>query len=124
MENRTIHFILSIVLFCSTGLLIVKAISNGNNLESITYLATSIGIMSFCLGYLQPQLKKKDERITFIRQKAMYCTYIALAVYLISFMALIIFNIVAITALDTIIILIALIIATLWLSMVVLTKIH
>ena len=42
---------------------------------TITYPLLGMMIMSFCLSYLHPQFKEKDERMKLIRYKGMFVTF-------------------------------------------------
>lgn len=68
--------------------------------------------MSFCLGYLHPQFKQKDERMRLIRQKGIYISYFASLVYYIILTVVIQLNFVTLTALQVLNILAALTIIT------------
>lgn len=124
VNYRPTYLFLGIVLLLMTGFLIFVAVMAGDELLPQTYILIALTIMTFCLAYLQPQFKKEDERFKFIRQKAMFITYIAVMGYYIVFMTLLQFDFVTLTALEVVNILAALTIVTVFLSMVVLSKVY
>ncbi|MFD2680418.1 permease [Bacillus seohaeanensis] len=89
---------------------------------SSVYITGSMAVMSFCLSYLSPQFKQKDERMKLIRQKGMFFSYFAILSYYIIFSTLLQFEIISITALELVNILIALTISTVFLSFVIVSK--
>lgn len=89
-----------------------------------TYPIFSMAIMSFCLSYLHPQFKQKDERMKLIRQKGMFYSFIAFIFYAIVIQTLILFDIVHLTGMEVIQIITALMISTIFISWVVLVKVY
>ncbi|MFD2762487.1 permease [Lentibacillus juripiscarius] len=87
-----------------------------------TYIA--LIIMCFCLSYLAPQFQRNDERTKFIRHKAMFYSFFSIVVYLIVLIALLNFNVIALTALQALNLLLALSFITVFLSMVILSKFY
>lgn len=124
MYFRIAYFIFGILFFCISGFMIFVSIRANEVLPPQTFLLIAITIMSFCLGYLHPQFKQKDERMRLIRQKGMYISYFASLVYYIILTVVIQLNFVTLTALQVLNILAALTIITVFLSWVVLSKIY
>jgi len=86
------------------------------------YVTFALAVMSFCMSYLFPHLKMKDERSRIIREKGMFYAYFAMLGYFFIFMTLLTFNVIEISALTTVNILVALMIATVFISMVIVAK--
>jgi len=124
MYFRIAYFIIGILFSFISGFMIFVSIRVNEALPPQTFLFISITIMSFCLGYLYPQFKQKDERMRLICQKGMYVSYFALLVYYIILTVVIQFNFLTLTALQVLNILAALTIITVFLSWVVLSKIY
>jgi hypothetical protein len=89
----------------------------------LSLLIISLCIMSFSLSYLYPQFRTKDERMRLIREKGMFYSYFMLMLYLLIFLFLLSSNIIAITAIQLIMILTSFVIITVSLSMVIVSKI-
>ncbi|WP_347551919.1 hypothetical protein ABFG93_07355 [Pseudalkalibacillus hwajinpoensis] len=52
------------------------------------YMMFAMAVMSFCLSYLFPQFKMKDERSRMIREKGMFYSYFFMLGYIIVFIPL------------------------------------
>lgn len=78
--------------------------------------------MSFAIGYLQPQLVQKDERMEHIKQKAMQYSLIATIGYIIVITVVIQTNLLTLTAGEVLGILIGLIAITTWLVWIIVAK--
>ncbi|MFP3339033.1 hypothetical protein R0J91_13715, partial [Micrococcus sp. SIMBA_131] len=87
-----VFFALNALLLLSVG------IGTGNEPIPASYMLISMSIMGFCLSYLQPQFKAKDERSRMIREKGMFYSYFAVLGYIMVFLSLLQFNIVDISA--------------------------
>ncbi|WP_226672599.1 permease [Rossellomorea aquimaris] len=83
----------------------------------------SLTVMSFCMHYLYPQFKEKDERMKMIREKGIFYSYFAILLYHIIFMAVVQFDIIHLTAMNLLNIMTCLIIMTVFMSMVIMAKI-
>lgn len=123
MNNRATYYVFGILFSCMSTLFIVDFIMTHELLVD-TYTTAAFAVMCFSMGYLHPQLKKKDERIRFIRQKALLYSFMGLAIYFIALTLLLTFNIVSLTALQVITILATLMMATVFLLMAILSKLH
>ncbi|PIB49115.1 permease, partial [Pseudomonas sp. 2995-1] len=88
------------------------------------YILFSMGVMSLCMGYLSPQFRQQDERSKIIRQKGIFYSYFAIIFYFIIFTTLLQFDIIYLTAVDVLYILMSLIIATVFVSFVIVSKFH
>ena len=89
---------------------------------SETYTLLSMAVMSFCLSYLSPQFSQKDERIRMIREKSMFFSGFAFLIYSFALTTALGFNLISLSAIEAINILIALMISTIFISMVVLAR--
>ncbi|WP_226659314.1 permease [Pseudalkalibacillus hwajinpoensis] len=109
-------FALNALLLVSVGL------STGNEPIPVSYIMIAMSIMTFCLSYLQPQFKAKDERSRMIREKGMFYSYFAVLGYIMVFLFLLQFNIVNISAVTMLSVLAAMLISTVFVSMVIVAK--
>lgn len=92
---------------------------------TITFLMPlAIAIMCYCLSYLYPEWKQKDERMRLIRTKGLSAAFIALLLYYFVFSGLLHFDAISITAIQLLNILAPLMIITVFLSFVVFAKIY
>lgn len=105
-------------------LLLGVGIGTGHEPIPASYMLVSMSIMTFCLSYLQPQFKAKDERSRMIREKGMFYSYFALLGYIMVFLFLLQFNIVNISAITVLSVLAAMLISTVFVSMVIVAKQH
>ena len=105
-------------------LLLGVGIGAGHEPIPASYMLVSMSIMTFCLSYLQPQFKAKDERSRMIREKGMFYSYFALLGYIMVFLFLLQFNIVNISAITVLSVLAAMLISTVFVSMVIVAKQH
>lgn len=87
-----------------------------------TYTLLSMAVMSFCLSYLAPQFSQKDERTRMIREKGMFFSGLAFLIYSVILTTALQFNLIALSAIEAINILVALMISTIFISMVVISK--
>lgn len=122
MGSRKTYMIFGIV-FTLLGAfyLFVSLMAKGSPLPQ-AYVTFALAIMSFCMSYLFPHLKSKDERSKLIREKGMFYAYFAMLGYFFIFMTLLSFNVMEISALTMVNILMALMIATVFVSMVIVAK--
>lgn len=91
---------------------------------NMTYKTLALAIMSFCLNYLYPQFKQKDESMKLIRQKGTLASFFAMMIYIIALNLGIQLNFFILTANELIQILTVLMISTLFISFVVYSKIY
>ncbi|MCA0173236.1 permease [Bacillus sp. RAR_GA_16] len=113
-----VFFALNALLLLSVG------IGTGHEPIPASYILLSMSIMTFCLSYLQPQFKAKDERSRMIREKGMFYSYFALLGYIMVFLFILQFNIVTISAVTVLSMLAAMLISTVFVSMVIVAKQH
>lgn len=92
---------------------------------TITFLMPlALAIMCYCLSYLYPEWRQKDERMRLIRTKGLSASFIALLLYYFVFSGLLQFDAISITAIQLLNILAPLMIITVFLSFVVFAKIY
>ena len=97
--NRSTAFTLIGVFFLILGVFssVVSIVSNDSvNPTIFTYL--SLCIMSFCLSYLYPQYKQKDERMKLIRYKGMFISFFATVLFLIALQIIVLTDLVFLSA--------------------------
>lgn len=87
--------------------------------ELVTF---GISVMAFCLAYLYPQFKENDERSKLIREKGMFYSYFIIIGFLIIISGLFQFNVINLNGIQTVYLIQTLIIITVFLSFVVLSK--
>ncbi|MFJ8072274.1 permease [Peribacillus sp. NPDC096447] len=122
--SQKAFFIFGIMFSLLGGFLVFVSIMAGATPVFMTYTVIAMAIMSFCLSYLYPQFKQKDERMKLIRQKGMFYSYFALLFYYFVLLTVIQFDIVQITAIQVLNLLIALNIITVFISWVILSKFY
>ncbi|MFD1018621.1 permease [Thalassobacillus hwangdonensis] len=89
-----------------------------------SFIMISMAIMAFCLSYLQPHFKEKDERMKRIREKGMFYSYFALLVYYMVLSLGLQLDLMQMTAIMVVNLMIALTISTVFISMVIVAKTH
>jgi hypothetical protein len=109
-------FLLFSIIF-STATLSTRVFPVGHEL-----MLLSISIMAFCNAYLYPQFKSNDERSRAIREKGMFYSYFILVGFLVIFMALFQLNLVNLDGYQMVCVIAALLISTVFSSMVVVSK--
>jgi drug/metabolite transporter (DMT)-like permease len=87
--------------------------------ELVTF---GVSVMAFCLAYLYPQFKENDERSKLIREKGMFYSYFIIMGFLIIISGLFQFNVINLNGIQTVYLIQTLIIITVFLSFVVLSK--
>ncbi|RIW33099.1 permease [Bacillus salacetis] len=121
---RKIFFVFGVLFLCLIAFILFASMMAGSAPPSGSYILLSMAVMSFCLSYLYPQFKQKDERMRMIRQKGMFATFIALFAYCILLNFGLQTGILQVSAADLIQILTAMIISTVFISFVVYSKIY
>lgn len=121
---RVILFTVSSFFFMMAGFIIFVSIMADSVPSSTAYIMIAMGVMSLCVGYLYPQFKQKDERMKLIREKGMFVSFIAIMVYFIIFNLGLQLEFFTLTANELLHILSALVISTVFISFVVLSKIY
>ncbi|MFJ7472153.1 permease [Peribacillus frigoritolerans] len=115
--------IASFTLFIGVYIIFDTTITRNEDFPLIAVLILSVSIMFFSLTYLHSQFKLKDERMKIIREKSMFYTYFLLMAYFLLFVTLLSLNIISVTAIEIIFILASLTIITVFLLMVIISKI-
>ncbi|REK56567.1 MAG: hypothetical protein C6W55_07405 [Thermobacillus sp.] len=88
------------------------------------FVVASLAIISFAMAYLAPHLRRKDERIRYIRQKGAFYTSVLAFVYCGVLWLLTHLGYVEINAKQSILILLSLISSTLFVSWIILARKH
>ncbi|MDT9027088.1 MULTISPECIES: permease [Rossellomorea] len=117
------YLILGWVLALQTAFLFFVGITA----EEFPYFALtpmSLTVLSFCMHYLYPQFKQKDERMKVIREKGIFYSYFAILLYHLIFMTVLQFDMIQLTAINLLNIMTSLIIMTVFISMVIMAKIY
>lgn len=124
MNSRIAFIIVGTLFFLNIGIIIFLYTVTGRMSlsENIPLIVMALSILS--IFYLKSQFKKEDERYKFIREKAMFFSYVAVLAYNIILMVVLQYNIVTLAALEVVQILAALTLITVFISMVVLSKIY
>ncbi|MEC1375867.1 permease [Heyndrickxia oleronia] len=122
--SRIPFFILGMLFLMMAGFLILASIKANTAPSTMIFIQLAMAIMSFCLSYLYPQFKQKDERMKLIRQKGMFASFVAMLIYLIVFNMGTQFDFIILTANEMLHLLSALLISTLFISFVIYSKIY
>jgi hypothetical protein len=122
--HRKVFFILGVLFLCLVGFILFACVMAESAPPPASYMFVSMAIMSFCLSYLYPQFKQKDERMRMIRQKGMFAAFVALMVYCIFLNLSLQIGVLQVTAVELIQILTALVISTVFVTFVVYSKIY
>ncbi|ASB86871.1 permease [Bacillus sonorensis] len=123
MNSRLGNFTISFLMLILSLYIFFSLWVNGKSEFEMAFLPFSLFIMFFRLGYLYPQFKKNDERYKLIQQKAMFYNYFISMGYLFIFFILG-NNIINLSAQTVIVILGALIIATVNILFMIFSKIY
>lgn len=123
-DSRVIYIVFGILFSIMSAFTIFVGFMAKSAPAPMAYMTLAMAVMSFCLAYLYPQFKQKDERMRLIRQKGMFASFFAMMIYLIVFNLGIQVGLFDLTASGLINILIALMISTLFISFVVYSKIY
>ncbi len=67
--------IMGIIFLFMSGFMILTGIMTHSAPPEATYPLLGMMIMCFCLSYLHPQFKEKDERMKLIRYKGMFFSF-------------------------------------------------
>lgn len=120
--HQRAFFILGIFFLANGVILSTAAISTGRFPVGFDVMSFAMSAMAFCNGYLYPQFKAKDERSKIIREKGMFYSYFILIGYLAVFMNLFQFTSFELDGYQTVCVLAALLIATVFIMFVVVSK--
>lgn len=108
--------------FIMSGTMVFAGIMTHSAPPTPTYTVLAMMIMCFCLSYLHPQFKEKDERMKLIRYKGMFFSFFALTAYYLLFSIGLNLKILTLSATELLNILMALTMSTVFISFVVLSK--
>ena len=121
-HRRNVLIIVGVFLGMNALFMTIVQLYSGTFLEqSYMWINYAVILMIFELAYLQPQFKENDERSKKIKEKGMFFSYFFILGYLMIFLILLNFDMVALTALQVTSMLTALIIATVFTSFVALS---
>lgn len=123
-NSRVLYIVFGVLFSIMSAFTIFVGIMAKSAPAPMAYMTLAMAVMSFCLAYLYPQFKQKDERMRLIRQKGMFACLFAMMIYLIVFSIGIQFGFFVLTASELINILITLMISTLFISLVVYSRIY
>ncbi len=121
-SGQSFYMIAGLLFLLISGLFSTVALSTGNFPVGHELIIFGIGIMCFCLSYLYPQFIKNDERTKKIKERGMYYSYFFIMIYMIAMMGLYQFDVINLNGYQTVSLLAALTIITVFLSFVVLSK--
>ncbi|PGO34139.1 permease [Bacillus cereus] len=114
--------IMGIIFLIMSGTMILAGIMTHSAPPIPTYTVLAMAIMCFCLSYLHPQFKEKDERMKLIRYKGMFFSFFALTAYYLLFSIGLNLKVITLSAVELLNILMALTMSTVFISFVVLSK--
>ncbi|MCU4793494.1 permease [Bacillus cereus] len=120
--SQKYFLIMGIIFLFMSGFMILTGIMTHSAPPAPTYTVLELMIMCFCLSYLHPQFKEKDERMKLIRYKGMFFSFFALAAYYLLFSFGLNLNVITLSATELLNILMALTMSTVFISFVVLAK--
>ena len=121
-HRRNVLIIVGVFLGVNALFMTIVQLYSGTFLEqSYMWINYAVILMIFELAYLQPQFKENDERSKKIKEKGMFFSYFFILGYLMIFLILLNFDMVALTALQVTSMLTALMIATVFTSFVALS---
>src|SRR5690625_211844 len=100
----------------------IAAISGGLFPIGHDIVLFGVSVMAFCNAYLYPHFKENDERSKRIKEKGMFVSYFFILGYMIVLMGLFQFNVVALSGYQTVSVLAALTMMTVFISFVVFSK--
>jgi hypothetical protein len=121
---RITFLILGVFFLAMSGFIIYSGVMADSAPPSESYIMIGMAVMCFCLSYLYPQFKQKDERMKLIREKGMFVSFFAMMMYLIAFNLGLKLDLILLTASEAINILSTLLICTVFLSFVIYSKIY
>lgn len=103
------------------SLLIIGLLADGA-VQGHSFSMLSLSVLAFCMSYLYPQFKQKDERMKSIRQKAVSYAFTAGIGYMLIFSLLAELNVLTMDVSSVLSLIIALSMTTLFLLLVFLTR--
>ncbi|SDM91899.1 hypothetical protein [Sediminibacillus halophilus] len=114
--------IVNLILFVFLAVVAILAGDTGLVSQNLPCLA--MAVMAFCLSYLFPQFIQKDERMKLIRHKGIFFSFFAFLTYSIVLTTLLQTNVIQLPGSEAVSILTTLMICTVFISWVVLSKIY
>ncbi|KXY79580.1 MULTISPECIES: hypothetical protein [Bacillus] len=120
--SQKYFLIMGIIFFIMSGTMVLAGIMTHSAPPTPTYTVLAMMIMCFCLSYLHPQFKEKDEWMKLIRYKGMFFSFFALTAYYLLFSIGLNLKIFTLSATELLNILMALTMSTVFISFVVLAK--
>ncbi|KEK22203.1 hypothetical protein [Bacillus gaemokensis] len=120
--SQKYFLIMGLIFLVMSGSMVLAGIMTHSAPPAPTYSLLGMMIMCFCLSYLHPQFKEKDERMKLIRQKGMFYSCFALFIYFIIFSIGLNLNIITLSASELLNVLASLTISTVFISFVILSK--
>jgi hypothetical protein len=124
IKEQIIFFIFGIFFLGMSGFLAFAGMMADSAPPSTTFIMVGMAVMCFCLSYLYPQFKQKDERMKLIREKGMFASFFAMMVYFIIMNLGLQLELIELSASAVVHILSTLMICTVFLSFVVFSKIY
>ncbi|HZK53678.1 MAG TPA: hypothetical protein VFC84_05745 [Desulfosporosinus sp.] len=121
-HGRGLYIVFGFVFLLFSVIFSMATISTGSFPVGQELVTFGISVMAFCLAYLYPQFKDNDERSKQIREKGMLYSYFIIIGYLMIMSGLFQFNIINLNGIQTVYVIQTLIIITVFLSFVVLSK--
>ncbi|NPC92283.1 hypothetical protein HOO54_08620 [Bacillus sp. WMMC1349] len=122
MVSRKVFYFVGVLLFFNVTVRVMITIITDtfSIVEVLPWGAMTF--MSFAMGYLQPQLLHKDERMEHIKQKTMQYSLVTTMVYIFFMMIGTQSNLLMLTAEEVLSILMALIVIAVWFIWIVVAK--
>ncbi|SDP76153.1 hypothetical protein [Halobacillus aidingensis] len=108
--------------FFLIGVFLIVVGTMGGEWPSMIWTMVSLGVLSFSMSYLYPQFKQKDERMKWIRHKAVFYSFFIMMGVMGVFHLMISLQVVVLSAVDLLSVLLALNIVTVFLTMVILAR--
>ncbi|RDY70719.1 permease [Halobacillus trueperi] len=108
--------------FFLIGVFLIVVGTMGGEWPSMIWTMVSLGVLSFSMSYLYPQFKQKDERMKWIRHKAVFYSFFIIMGVMGVFHLMISLQVVVLSAVDLLNVLLALNIVTVFLTMVILAR--
>jgi drug/metabolite transporter (DMT)-like permease len=120
--GRALYIVFGFVFLLFSMIFSIATITTGAFPVGQELVTFSISVVAFCLAYLYPQFKENDERSKLIREKGMFYSYFIIIGFLMIMSGLFKFNIINLNGIQTLYVIQTLIIITVFLSFVVLSK--
>ncbi|MFT0800403.1 hypothetical protein VSK91_02910 [Bacillus swezeyi] len=120
-SRRTFYFIGVLFLTIFAIRTFIRIATNTLSFIECLMYATA-AFICFAGGYIFPHFKENDERTSFIKQKGMKCSFIALFIYMVIILYGSYFHMITLKIFDLITLLIALTVITLYSSWIILSK--